>query len=116
MSIIGHLIALLGLYVLYIGAIIWGSILFSLGGIVAHKLYVSLRSSGFVNMVISIAYGYHNEFTPLVLFLIFVGFVLACFTTKRASRDSGDGWGINLDLSSGSSSDGGGGDCGGGGD
>ena len=41
-----------------------------------------------------------------VLFIIFVGFVFACFNTKRRSDN---GWGIDMDFSSfGSSSDSGG--------
>lgn len=117
MSIIGHLIALIGLYALYTGAIIFGGVLFFLGGFIAGKLFICLRSGGVLTMVVSIAYGYHNEFTPTVLFIIFVGFVLACFNTKRTSRRSDDGWGIDIDFASfGSSSGSGGGDCGGGGD
>jgi hypothetical protein len=117
MSIIGHLIALLGLYGLYAGEIVIGSIILFGGGFLASKLFFCLRSSGVMTMVISIAYGYHNEFTPTVLFLIFVGFILACFNTRRGSRGYDNGWGFDFDFSSsGSGSDFGGGDCGGGGD
>jgi hypothetical protein len=113
MNIIGHLITLLGLYVLYTGAIVFGGFLFFLGGLIAGKLFICLRSGGVLTMVISIAYGYHNGFTPTVLVIIFVGFVLACFNSKRNSRGSDDGWGIDIDFGSfGSSSDSDGGDFG----
>lgn len=117
MSIIGHVIALLGLYGLYAGEIIIGGIIFFVGGLLASKLFFCLRSSGVMTMVISVSYGFHNEFTPTVLFLIFVGFVLACFNTRRSSQGYDNGWGFDFDFSSsGSGSDfGGGGDCGGGG-
>lgn len=116
MNILGHILALLGLYSLYAGEMVIGSIIFFLGGFVASKLFFSLRSCGVMMMVTSIAYGFHNEYTPLVVFLIFIGFVLACFNTSRTSSNQGGGWGIDIDLSStGSGSDfGGGGDCGGG--
>lgn len=117
MNVIGHLIALLGLYILYTGALIFGGVVFFLGGFIARKLFITLRSSGVLTMVVSIAYGYHNEFTPTVLFIVFMGFVLACFNTRRASRRTEDGWGIDFNFSSsGSNADAGGGDCGGGGD
>ena len=104
--IIGHLIAFLGLFSLYAGAMVFGGIIFFLGGFIAGKLFICLRSGGVLTMVVSIAYGYHNEFTPTVLFIIFVGFVFACFDTKRRSDN---GWGIDMDFSSfGSSSDSGG--------
>ncbi|NRB41971.1 MAG: hypothetical protein HRU20_26440 [Pseudomonadales bacterium] len=74
---------------------------------------MSIRSSGVMLLVISIAFAYHNGFTPLVLFLILVGFVLACFNSKRVNGSGG--WGFDIDFSSigSGSSDGGGGDCGG---
>ena len=118
MKPLGYLLVLLSLYVLYQGTIIFGAILFFLGGFIAGKLFISLRSTGVLILVSSIAYGYHNAFSPTVFFIIFVGFVLACFNTRRSSQRSDDGWGIDIDFSSfGSSSDNdGGGDCGGGGD
>jgi len=109
MSTVGYLIALLGLYVLYTGSIAFGGVIFFLGGFIAGRLFICLRSGGILTMIVSIAYGYHNEFTPTVLFLVFVGFVLACFNTKRSSRRSDDGWGFDIDFSSlGSGSDNGG--------
>ena len=85
---------------------VFGGIIFFLGGFIAGKLFICLRSGGVLTMVVSIAYGYHNEFTPTVLFIIFVGFVFACFNTTRRSDN---GWGIDMDFSSfGSSSDSGG--------
>lgn len=115
MSIIGHLIALLGLFGLYAGEILFGSIVFFVGGFLASKLFICLRSGGVMMMVTSIAYGYHDEYSLLLLLLIFAGFVLACFNTSQASRNHIKGWGFDIDLySPGSESDfGGDGDGGG---
>lgn len=117
MSLIGHLIALAGLYALYTNGIIIGGILFFLGGFLARKLSFCFRSSGVMLMLLSTAYGFHNEYTPTIFFLIFMGFVLACFNTRRSSSNDNGGWGFDIDLSSsGSGSDScGGGDSGGGG-
>jgi len=115
MILIGYLAALFALYVFYVGEVIAGSILFIVGGWLAKKLFFCLRSIGVVTMVVSIAYGFHHGYTPLVLFGVFIGFVFACFNTRRTSKDCGSGWGFDFDLSSlGSDSDCGG--DGGGGD
>lgn len=106
MSIIGHLIAIIGLYCLFLGETAIGSIIVFIGGFLASKLSFSLRSCGVMIMVTLIPYGYHNEYTPTIIFLIFIGFVLACFNTRRTSQTHSDGWGIDLDFSSlGSDSD-----------
>jgi len=116
MNIIGHLIALLGLYGLYSGWIFLGCLGFLVGGVLAGKLFFCLRSGGVLAMVTSVAYGYHNEYTATVIFIIFIGAVFACFNSKRVAQTNDNGWGFSFDISSGSGSDsGGGGDCGGGG-
>ena len=111
MYIVGYLLALAGLFLLYDNQLFIGGIVFFVGGFLAKKLFVSIRSSGVMLMTVSIAFGYHNENSPLVLFLVFVGFVLACFNTKRTKDD---GWGFDIDFSSfGSDSSDSGGDGGG---
>jgi len=115
MTIIGHLIALLGLYGLYSGWLVVGCLGFLVGGVLAGKLFFCLRSGGVLAMVTSFAYGYHNEFTPMVIWIIFIGAVFACFNSKRVTQTNDNGWGFSFDVSSGSDS-GGGGDCGGGGE
>lgn len=113
MKIVGYLLAFLGLFLLYENQLIMGGIVFFAGGFIARKLFVSIRSSGVMLMTISIAFGYHNEFSVSIIFLIFIGFIMACFNTKR-TRDN-DGWGFDIDFSSigSGSSDGGGFDGGG---
>jgi len=59
MNIIGHLIALLGLYELYSGWLVVGCLGFLIGGVLAGKLFFCLRSGGVLAMVSSIAYVYH---------------------------------------------------------
>ena len=113
MNILGYLLALAGLFLLYENQLIIGGLVFFAGGFIAKKLFISIRSSGVMLMTISIAFGYHNEFSGLVIFLILVGFIMACFNSKR-TRDS-DGWGFDIDFSSiGSGSNDGGGFDGGG--
>lgn len=120
MYIVGYFLALVGLFLLYENQLALGGLLFFAGGFIAQKLFISIRSSGVVLMAVSIAFGFHNEYSPWVLFLIFVGFVLACFNTSTTTnRSSGsDGWGFDIDFSSMGSDSGdcGGGDGGGGGD
>jgi len=116
MNIIGHLIALTGLYILYAGEIVFGGILFFFGGFLAKKLFFSLRSAGVMTMVIAIAHGFHHGFTPIILLIAFVGFVLACFNTRRSNQRSDGGWGFDIEFSDFGSGSDGGGDCGGGGD
>lgn len=95
---IGYLIALLGLYSLFQGDLIVGGVIFFIGGFSARKITICLRSVGVMTLVIATAYGYHNEFSPTVLFILLIGFILACFNTKRTSGN--DYWGIDFDLSS----------------
>lgn len=114
MNIIGYLIAVLGLYGLYSGKLLLGSFLFIMGGFVAKKLLISTRSLGVTILLISSAYGYHNEFTPFILFLMFVGFVMACFNSRSSTRDAVSEWGFDFDFSS--SGNDSGGDSGGSGD
>lgn len=117
MMIIGYLITFASLYLLYMGEILIGSIIFVVGGVLAKKLFLCIRSCGVLLMVSSIAYGYHNQYSPLIFFLIFVGFVMACFNTHphcTSQSYDGGGWGIDLDMFGSDSS--GGGDFGGGGD
>lgn len=110
MNIIGYLISLLGLYSLYQGDLVLGGIIFFVGGFLASKIAICIRSSGVMTLVISTFYGYHNEFSPAVLFILLIGFVLACFNTRRTLDNTH--WGIDFDFSSlGSDS---GSDCGGG--
>ncbi len=119
MNIVWYLMALLGLYGLYAGKLLLGSIAFCVGGLLAGKLFPSLRSSGVVLLAVSTAYGYHNAYTPLVFFLIFVGFVLACFHPSGTAGHYDAGWGFDIDFSdsgsgAGCGSDSGSDGCGGG--
>ncbi|WP_415901563.1 hypothetical protein ACMXYR_10775 [Neptuniibacter sp. QD29_5] len=119
MSMIGYLLAAVGLYALYTDGIILGCTLFFIGGLIAGKLFFCLRSLGVIIIAASVTYGHHNGFTPEVWLCLAVGIILATFNRNRSSRNNDDdnGWGIDLDFSS-SGSDGGscGGDSGGGGD
>jgi len=117
MNLIGYGLVLCALYLLFVNQLVIGVITFIVGGFLVKRVSFSLRSVGVVLLVASISYGYHNSFTPLVLFLIFVGFVLACFNTHRTNRDDGVEWGIDIGeiFSSSDSNDsgfGGGGDGG----
>ena len=100
MEIIGYLVTFLSLYMLYVGEIVVGGFLFILGGVLAKKVFFCVRSFGVVVMVISIAYGYHTSFSPYILFIVFIGFVMACFNTRRTSDRIDSAWGIDFDLSS----------------
>lgn len=106
MNLIGYSIVLAAIYLLFIGNIVVGLILFTVGGLLAKKLYASFRSLGVTLLVGSVSYGYHNGYSTFILFLIFLGFVLACFNKRRSGRDDGIEWGIDLgDIISGSDSD-----------
>lgn len=118
MNLIGYGLVLCAAYFLFVNQIVVGVITFIVGGFLAKRVSFSFRSAGVVLLVATIPYGYHNSFTPLVLFLIFFGFVLACFNTRRTNSDDGVEWGIDIGeiFSSSDSSDsgfGGGGDGGG---
>ncbi len=110
MKFIGYLFLFAGLYGFYINAIAFGALLFFVGGFVAGTIKLRLRGIGVMLMVVPTAYGYHNEFTGLIIGLIILGFVLASIgNDNRRNRNRGE-WGIDLggiDFSS--SSDGGGG-------
>ncbi|WP_370978411.1 hypothetical protein [Agaribacterium sp. ZY112] len=96
MNMIGYGLVVTAGYLLFISQIVIGIFIFVIGGFLANKISFSLRSTGVVLLVGSIPYGYHNSFTPFVLFLIFIGFILACFNTRRARRDDGVEWGIDI--------------------
>lgn len=111
MFMVGHLIALLGLYGLYKNWLMIGAVVFFIGGYFAKKISISIRSAGIMLLVVSTAYGYHNGYEPQVLFFMFAGFVMACFNSKRTTE--GCDWGFDIDFSdtgSGCDGDGGGGD------
>lgn len=98
MKIFGYLLTLLALYLLLVGEVYFGAIFFVVGGGFSQKLTFSLRSLGLVIEVTAIAYGYHYGFSPGVILVMFVAFILACFNNKRA--DGGAGWGLDLDFPS----------------
>ncbi|NRB42674.1 MAG: hypothetical protein HRU20_30100 [Pseudomonadales bacterium] len=114
MVIVGYILALAGLFLLYENQLVIGAVIFFVGGFLAEKLYLSIRSAGVMILAVSIAWAYQNELSGIILFLILVGFVLACFNSKRTNGSAG--WGFDIDFTSigSGSNDGGGGDCGGG--
>ena len=116
MNLIGYSIVALALYLLFVGQVFIGVVLFTIGGYVVKKLFISLRSLGVVLLVGSISYGLKNGFTAAVLFIMLVGFVMGCFNRRRTENDYDPGWGIDIGelLSDSDSSDSGfGGDGGG---
>lgn len=101
MNMIGYLLAAVGLYALYTNGIVLGCVVFFIGGLLAGKLFFCLRSLGVIIIAASVAYGYHNSFTPEVLFCLAVGVFLATFNRNRSSRNNDgddDGWGIDIDF------------------
>lgn len=119
MYIVGYLLAALAMYLLYLNELVVGGIIFLAGGVIASRLSLSVRSAGVLLMVISIAYGSHNGFDPLVLFLIFISFIMANFNSSRSSDGEDWDWGFDFDWSdlwSGDGFDGDGDGDGGGGD
>jgi len=110
-KLLGYIFSIAGLYGLYINEIPFGGLLFFVGGFVAGTIKLRLRGIGVMLIVVPTAYGYHNEFTLLVVGLIVVGVLLAC-TGKGRNYDGGE-WGIDLggiDFSSGGDGCDGGGD------
>ena len=112
MNIIGYFLVLVGLFFLYGNELVIGGLGFSIGGFLAKKLSISIRSAGVMLMVVPIAYGYHYEYEPIVIVLIVVGFVLANVNSKGTFERNE--WGFDIDFSSigsdGDNADGGGGD------
>lgn len=110
MIVIGYVVVIASLFLLYENVLFFGGIVLFIGGFLARKIYISVRGAEVMLMVLSTAYGYHNGYEPLVLFLIIVGFVMA--SSNRRYRQERDDWGFEFDLSSfGSSDSNGGGDC-----
>jgi len=109
-KLLGYILSIAGLYGLYINEIPFGGLLFFVGGFVAGTIKLRPRGIGVMLIVVPTAYGYHNEFTLLVIGLIVVGVLLAC-AGKGRNHDGGE-WGIDLGgfdfLSGGGSCDGGG--------
>ena len=114
MIIVGYLVVFVGLLFLYEKELVIGGVVFFIGGFLAKRLFVSIRSAGVMLMVVPIAYGYHYEYDPILIVLIFIGFVLASFNTKRTSERNE--WGFDIDLSSFGSDSGGDSGSDGGGD
>lgn len=113
---VGIIITLVGVFCLYKGDLVVGGLLFVFGGFVAQGLSPSLRSAGVVLMVMAIAYGFRDAFNLWVIGLVFAGFVLANFNSRRSSNYFE--WGFDLDyldfFDSGSDGGGDGGSDGGG--
>ena len=113
----GYALTVTGLLLLYAGNLVAGALLFIFGGYLAEKLWFSIRSTGVVVLVISIAFGIHNDFSLWLLLIMLLSFVMACFTSRRGhGREGRGGWGFDIELSDFGSGGGDGGGCGGGGD
>ena len=84
MKILGYLLALFGIYCLYINVIIAGGIFLFVGGFFSKKISISIRGSGVLLMLLSFAYGWHNEFTAFIIILTTVGFVMAHTKNREA--------------------------------
>ncbi len=109
MAIVGYLIGLAAVYLLYTGALYVGMPLFFIGGFLAGQLKIRLSSLGILLMVGGGFYGFHHEFTPVVIITIVVGFFLSGLW--RGRNDWGIDFGGFFDPGSGDGGgDGGGGD------
>ena len=112
MVLVGYIVILISFFVMYKSYVEFGLIFFAIGGFLAGKISISLRSIGVILMVGSIFWGFRHGFTPFVFFVLFVGFVLASFNSRRT--DGREDWGIDfLDLTEIFDGSSGGGDSGG---
>ncbi|WP_111977841.1 hypothetical protein [Algibacillus agarilyticus] len=93
-TLMGYFISTLGGLFLYKGELTLGIIVFFIGGLLAQKVSISIRSTGLILMIGSITYGYHHAYEPKILCLIVIGFILACWKNKRC-RERHD-WGFDL--------------------
>ena len=112
MRIVGYLLAIAGLALLYTDSLIPGIVSFTMGGFFAKGLFVSLKSLAMVVGVFTAAYGYHNEFTSLVIIVLIVCILLVFFHRKRRDIDAEE-WGFEWDFGDFFGSDGDSGDGGG---
>ena len=106
MFLLGYLAATLGLILMYFNELLLGGIVFFLAGWFANRLSLSLRSSGLIIMLESIAYGYHNTFSSTVIACTIIGFLLANCRSKSSKEDVAETvveWGFDIFSSGGSS-------------
>ena len=112
MKWVGFLLAIAGLALLYTNSLLLGIVSFILGGFFAKGLFVSLKSLAMVVGVYTAAYGYHNEFTPLIIVILVVCIWFVFFSRKRREFDA-EKWGCEWDIGDIFGSDGDAGDGGG---
>ncbi len=112
---VGYLAVVLGLMMLYRNELFAGLVVFSVGGLLARRLYFSPSSAGLLLLLGSSAFGFHHGFSLLLGLLMLLGFVMAGLSGGRSRAGE---WGFDLGwqfhdlLGSGSddSGEGGGGD------
>ncbi|MCG8668045.1 MAG: hypothetical protein MI867_01425 [Pseudomonadales bacterium] len=114
MRIVGILLAIGGLALLYTNSLLLGMTSFILGGFLAKGLFVSIKSIAMVTGVLLLAFGYHNEFTPLMIGILVVCVVIVFFSKRRVDSSGAMEWGCDWDLQD-IFGDGGDGGCDGGG-
>ncbi len=108
MVIGGYLLGAIGLYFLYVDRLILGCLVFMVGGFLAGRASVSIGSFGVLMLLSSVAYGYHNGYSPLIFFLVIIGVVMACFDKQRPGAFRLDGGIPGASDSADSGGDGGG--------
>ncbi len=115
LQLLGLIILCFSGYLLEQNQLIVGGVLLFVGGLLSRMSGINLSGAGLVMFGVSAAYGYHNQFDPLVMGLMGVGIVLFVVGQNHhsgSSVGSSDG-GFEFDFFDGgsdSSGDGGAGD------
>lgn len=115
MFVLGYVLAAGGFFFFYLNELLIGAALLMLGGVLAQRMSLCVRSIGFMIMILSAVFQFHNGFQPWLMIALVFGFAMANSPTKIGKRHH---WGFAIDFGSavsGGSGDGyGGGDGGGG--
>ncbi|PVZ68184.1 hypothetical protein [Pelagibaculum spongiae] len=114
LQLLGLVILCFSGYLLEQNQLIVGSVLLFVGGFLSKMSGINFLGAGLVMFGASAAYGYHNQFDPLIMGLMGVGAVLFLIGQNHHSRSGvggGDG-GFEFDFFDGGSDGGGDGDGG----
>ena len=103
-TIVGYGLVILAIFLFYQNWILAGTFTFVVGGGMAERLSISLRTLGLVFMVSSGATIFHQGFGVFTTIVLIYGFYLA-----NSKSHSGREWGFDIDWSDIGDGDGGGG-------
>ena len=93
MRIIGYILVIASLYLLYVGYLTPGLVIFIIGGFISRIVNAGLRGIGLTLMVMTAGYGYHAGGGTALTMMFFFGFAMVSYSIFGSGGD----WAFDLD-------------------